>query len=193
MGVLPVLPLFRAVLGAGVAIAALGSGGVMLSPLQGLLALVALSLLPAALLVRTQLQRARLPRWLGFLALATLLALYLLPRDRVIPLRVAVDLIYYQHDEMARFIGTYLLLPLPLLGLATVALIGTDVAVIGELLCWLLLCWGPGALLVLAIDKTQAYMAAAVLAYACCVSYSVAALLYRVVASREGLGEEFAK
>jgi hypothetical protein len=98
---------------------------------------------------------------------------------------VAVDLVYYQKDESARFIGTYLLLPLPLVSLATVALLGADVAVIGELLGWLLLCWGPGALLVLAIDNTQAYMASALLACAACAAYGVAEMLRRITKTVE--------
>ncbi len=180
MAILPVPAGFRAALGALLSLGALSLGGMMLSPVQGLLSVLVMALLPAALLVRAEVRTVRLPQLLGLAAVVACLALYLAPRDGVRPLSVAVELVTYRGDDMARFIGTYLLLPLPLICLATVALIGADVAVIGELLCWLFFFWGPGAILVLAIDRTQVYMASAVLAYSVCAGYGCAELLRRV-------------
>lgn len=180
-GVLPVPVGFRAAIGALLGVLGLGVGGVLLSFWQGLLALLVLVLLPASLLLRSKVPAARLPQLLGLLAVLSLLCLYLVPRDGVPPLRVAVELIYYQKDEMARFIGTYLLLPLPLCILGTMALLSDDVAPIGELITWPLIGWAPGAILVLAIDRTQVYMAAAVLSYSLCAGYGVAELVRRLV------------
>lgn len=184
-GLLPVPPSFRAGTGLVSGVVFLGTGGTLLNLWQRLLAILVVVLLPASLLVRTQLQRARLPRWLGLMAVVALLSLYIVPRDQVVPFWVAVDLVSERRDEMARFIGTYLLLPLPLLGLATVALLGAEAAIIGELLAWLVLAWGPGALLVLAIDNTQVYMALAVLVSAASAAYGAAELLGRIIKTLE--------
>lgn len=186
---LPVPAVFRAAAGAVLGVFGLSLGGVMLSPFQGALAMLVVVTLPGALLCRTRMKQARLPRLLGLMSVLALFALYLAPREHAPPLRVAVDLLLYKQDDMARFIGTYLLLPLPLVSLAAVALIGADVAPIGELLSWLLFCWGPGAVLVLAIDRTQAYMAVATLCYSVIGGYGMADLLCRLLArldSRQG-------
>lgn len=189
---LPVPPLFRGVIGLLMGVFGLSLGGVMLSPWQNLMAALVVLLLPAALILVSWHSRGapglpslRMQRALGILGGIALLSLYLVPREGVPPLKVAIELLRFNQDDAARFLGTYLLLPLPLLGFSLVALLSEDVAILGELLAWLLCAYGPGALLILLIDNTQAYVAAAVLGYSLCGAYGLVAVLQRLSAGGE--------
>jgi hypothetical protein len=89
-------------------------------------------------------------------------------------------------DPAARFIAIYLLLPIPVVLLATLVHVGQELSALGETLAWLVFLWGPGALLILSIDPAQVYASMTTFATLLAGSYGLAEPLQTITLYRDG-------
>ncbi len=183
---LPVPQLFRSAIGVIAFAVWLAIGGLPL-PL-GLRAGVGgvASLLCASLLVRSHMPWAQTPRRIGIIAVVLLAGLYLWPFSGPLPVQKIGSMLINTSDPAARFIAIYLLLPVPVVLLATLVHVGSELALLGETLAWLVFFWGPGALLILSIDSAQVYAGMTAFATLLAASYGLAEPLQELTLRRDG-------
>jgi hypothetical protein len=183
---LPVPPLFRSVFGVASLVVWLAIGGLPLN--LGLRAGVGgvAVLLCASLLVRSHMPWAQTPRRVGIVAVGLVVALYLWPFSGQLPVRQTWSMLMASSDPAARFIAIYLLLPVPVVLLAMLVHVGTELAALGETLAWLVFMWGPGALLILSVEPSQIYASLTTFATLLAASYSLAEPLQEITLRRDG-------
>jgi hypothetical protein len=182
----PVPPLFRSSLGVAALFTWLGIGAIPL-PLSLRLCIGCIApVLCASLLVRSHMPWAQTPRRLG-LAMVVLVALmYLWPFSGTLPAVRTWQMLTSPSDPAARFIAIYLLLPIPVVLLATLVHVGVELAALGETLAWLVFMWGPGALLILSVEPAQIYASLTTFATLLAASYGLAEPLETVTLYRDG-------
>lgn len=184
--ILPVPPIFRSLLGVASLAVWLCLGSVPLGlALRASVGGVA-SLLCASLLVRSHMPWAQLPRQIGFASVLLVVVLYFWPFSGPLPIRQTWWMLTSPMDPAARFIAIYLLLPVPVVLLATLVHVGSELAALGETLAWLVFMWGPGALLILSIEPAQIYSSMATLATLLAASYGLAEPLQTATLYRDG-------
>lgn len=183
---LPVPPIFRSVLGVASLFVWLCIGSMPLGVALRVAVGGVASLLCASLLVRSHMPWAQLPRQFGLAAVLMVAALYFWPFSGPLPIRLVWSMLTAPADPAARFIAIYLLLPVPVVLLATLVHIGNELAALGETLSWLVFMWGPGALLILSIEPAQIYASMATLATLLAASYGLAEPLQTATLYRDG-------
>jgi len=176
--VLPVPPLFRAIVGTSVAAVplVLGADGLLEGWRAVLCALVTIGL-PAALLQLRPRRAARGPaRALLLLAIAGIGIAYLAPSSSVMPIVYVMQLL--RSGLVAQVaIGLFLVIPLVLGALSLMGLFARDLFDAAVLLALLVLLWPPAAVLYFRGDGTQLYVALALLWTAAIAALCAAQLL----------------
>lgn len=184
--ILPVPPLFRSVLSVASMFAWLLVGPMPLPlPLRASIGAVA-ALLCASLLVRSHMPWAQTPRRVGIAMVLLVVGLYLWPFSGPLPIVKTWAMLTLPSDPASRFIAIYLLLPVPVVLLATLVHVGGELAALGETLAWLVFMWGPGALLILSIDPTQIFASITTFATLLAASYGLAEPLQELTLRRDG-------
>jgi hypothetical protein len=183
---LPVPPLFRSVLGVASLFVWLAIGAVPLQlALRTSIGAVA-SLLCSSLLVRSHMPWAQTPRRVGIAMVLLVVGLYLWPFTGALPIVKTWSMLFVTTDPASRFIAIYLLLPVPVVLLATLVHVGSELAALGETLAWLVFMWGPGALLILSIEPSQIYASITTFATLIAASYGLAEPLQELTLRRDG-------
>jgi hypothetical protein len=154
-------------------------------PLRASIGAVA-ALLCASLLVRSHMPWAQTPRRIGIAMVLLVVGLYLWPFSGPLPIVKTWTMLTLPADPAARFIAIYLLLPVPVVLLATLVHVGGELAALGETLAWLVFMWGPGALLILSIDSTQIFASITTFATLLGASYGLAEPLQELTLRRDG-------
>jgi len=184
--ILPVPPLFRSVLSVAAMFTWLTVGPMPLPlPLRASIGAVA-ALLCASLLVRSHMPWAQTPRRVGIAMVLLVVGLYLWPFSGPLPIVKTWQMLTLPADPASRFIAIYLLLPVPVVLLATLVHVGGELAALGETLAWLVFMWGPGALLILSIDPTQIFASITTFATLLAASYGLAEPLQELTLRRDG-------
>lgn len=184
--ILPVPPLFRSALSVASMFVWLLVGPMPLPlPLRASIGAVA-ALLCASLLVRSHMPWAQTPRRVGIAMVLLVVGLYLWPFSGTLPIVKTWAMLTLPTDPASRFIAIYLLLPVPVVLLATLVHVGGELAALGETLAWLVFMWGPGALLILSIDPTQIFASITTFATLLAASYGLAEPLQELTLRRDG-------
>ena len=184
--ILPVPAMFRSALSVISLFVWVAIGPMPLSTsLRTAIAAVA-SCLCASLLVRSHMPWAQTPRRIGIAMVMLVAGLYLWPFSGALPLQKTWLMLTQPTDPAARFIAIYLLLPIPVVLLATLVHVGGELAALGETLAWLVFMWGPGALLILSIDPAQIFASIATFATLLAASYGLAEPLQELTLRRDG-------
>ncbi len=183
---LPVPSVFRSAFGILALGVWLAIGGMPVSVALRLSIGAMAALLSAALIVRSHMAWAQTPRSVGMAAVALIAGLYFWPLSQQLVIQKTWSMLTAPTDPAARFIAIYLLLPIPVLLLALLVHVGSELAALGETLAWLVFMWGPGALLILSIEPAQVYASITSFATLLTASYGLADILQEITLRRDG-------